>query len=225
MRLRLGNKHHLRKTADRKAQIRNVFVSLTELICAFRSGGFLRWCLFPKRNFTHNLFFYFQSGRRSCSLSNLTMTSGIRPSRTLNPLAPIFTPRQPLTITQSDSTHDLDVISQLNCQGFLKKMDMIFNFMITDWKSDIICFSETWLRPSSTVDAHLTKENFTLFCRDRPSRSQSGLLVYTRNHVQVRRHSDLELRELECITLELTVPSPITLTSAVLVLSTPRPTF
>ena len=30
------------------------------LICAFRSADFLRWCLFPKRNLTHNLFFYFQ---------------------------------------------------------------------------------------------------------------------------------------------------------------------
>ena len=30
------------------------------LICAFRSAGLLRWCLFPKRNLTHNLFFYFQ---------------------------------------------------------------------------------------------------------------------------------------------------------------------
>ena len=60
MRLRLGNKHHLRKSADRKAQIRKAFVPLTELICAFRSADFLRWCLFPKRNLTHNLFFYFQ---------------------------------------------------------------------------------------------------------------------------------------------------------------------
>ena len=60
VRLRLGNKHHLRKSADRKAQIRKAFVPLTELICAFRSAGFLRWCLFPKRNLAHNLFFYFQ---------------------------------------------------------------------------------------------------------------------------------------------------------------------
>ena len=60
MRLRLGNKHHLRKSADRKAQIRKAFVPLTELICAFRSADFLKWCLFPKRNLTHNLFFYFQ---------------------------------------------------------------------------------------------------------------------------------------------------------------------
>ena len=35
-----GNKHHLRKSADRKAQIREAFVPLTELICAFRSADF-----------------------------------------------------------------------------------------------------------------------------------------------------------------------------------------
>ena len=55
-----GDKHHLRKSADRKAQIRKAFVELTGLICAFRSADFLRWCLFPERNLTHNLFFYFQ---------------------------------------------------------------------------------------------------------------------------------------------------------------------
>ena len=36
----MGNKHHLRKSADRKAQIRKAFVPLTELICAFRSADF-----------------------------------------------------------------------------------------------------------------------------------------------------------------------------------------
>ena len=61
MRLRSGDKHHLRKSADRKAQIRKVFVPLTRLICAFRSADFLRWCFPPERNLTHNLLFYFQS--------------------------------------------------------------------------------------------------------------------------------------------------------------------
>ena len=46
MRLRSEDKHHLRKSADRKAQIRKAFVPLTGLICAFRSADFLRWCLF-----------------------------------------------------------------------------------------------------------------------------------------------------------------------------------
>ena len=59
VRLRPGDKHHLRKSADRKAQIRKAFVPLTGLICAFRSADFLRWCLSPERNLTHNLFFLF----------------------------------------------------------------------------------------------------------------------------------------------------------------------
>ena len=54
------DEHHLRKSADGKAQIRKAFVPLTELICAFRSADFLRWCFSPERNLTHNLFLYFQ---------------------------------------------------------------------------------------------------------------------------------------------------------------------
>ena len=60
VRLHSEDKHHLRKSADRKAQIRKAFVPLTGLICAFRSADFLRWCLSSERNLTHNLFFYFQ---------------------------------------------------------------------------------------------------------------------------------------------------------------------
>ena len=37
---RSGDKHHPRKSADRKAQIRKAFVLLTGLICAFRSADF-----------------------------------------------------------------------------------------------------------------------------------------------------------------------------------------
>ena len=44
----------------KKPQIRKAFFPLTGLICAFRSADFLRWCLSPERNLTHNLFFYFQ---------------------------------------------------------------------------------------------------------------------------------------------------------------------
>ena len=57
MRLRSEDKHHVRKSADRKAQITKAFVPLTGLICAFRSADFLRWCLSSERNLTHNLFF------------------------------------------------------------------------------------------------------------------------------------------------------------------------
>ena len=43
-----------RKFADRKAQIRKALVPLTGLICRF-----LRWCLSPEHNLTHNFVFLF----------------------------------------------------------------------------------------------------------------------------------------------------------------------
>ena len=58
-RLRSGDKHHLRKSADQKAQISLARGTHAFLICAFRSAGFLRWCLSPECNLTHNLFFLF----------------------------------------------------------------------------------------------------------------------------------------------------------------------
>ena len=57
--LRSGNKHHLRKSSDRKAQISPVSGMNAFLICAFRSADFLRWCLSSERNLTPNLFFLF----------------------------------------------------------------------------------------------------------------------------------------------------------------------
>ena len=59
VRLRSEEKHHLRKSSDRKAQISPVSGMNAFLICAFRSADFLRWCLSPERNLTHNLFFLF----------------------------------------------------------------------------------------------------------------------------------------------------------------------
>ena len=47
VRLHSGDKHHLRKSADCKAQIRKPSVSVTGLSCALWSAHFLRWCLSP----------------------------------------------------------------------------------------------------------------------------------------------------------------------------------
>ena len=59
MRLRSEDKHHLRKSADRKAQISPVSETNAFLICAFQSADFLRWCLSSERNLTHKVFFLF----------------------------------------------------------------------------------------------------------------------------------------------------------------------
>ena len=54
-----GDKPSLRKSTDRKAQIRKAFDQFIGLICALRSVDFLREVLSPS-HLTHNLFFYFQ---------------------------------------------------------------------------------------------------------------------------------------------------------------------
>ena len=59
VRLRSGDKHYLRKSADRKVQSSSVSGTNAFLICAFRSADFLRWCLSPLHNPAHNLFFLF----------------------------------------------------------------------------------------------------------------------------------------------------------------------
>ena len=48
-----GDKPYLKKSTDRKAQIRTAFVQLSGLICAFRSADFRRWCLFIPRAQPH----------------------------------------------------------------------------------------------------------------------------------------------------------------------------
>ncbi len=78
--------------------------------------------------------------------------------------------------------------------------------MFDDWQCDVICFSETWLRPTSTTDGHTAIDNFNSFRRDRPNRSHGGLFIYTRNRVSASRRPDLEHNEIECITLELNMP-------------------
>ena len=57
MRLTSSSTCASKSNTDRKAQVRKAFVPLTRLICAVRFADFLRWCLSPERNLTHNLCF------------------------------------------------------------------------------------------------------------------------------------------------------------------------
>ena len=92
--------------------------------------------------------------------------------------------------------------TQLNCRGFLNKIDYIHHLILTEWRSDIECLNETWLQPDSTTESHLSLENFSSFRRDRPHGSHGGLFVYVNVRVRCRRRLDLEHINIECITLE-----------------------
>ena len=48
------------ESAYHKAQIAPVSETNAFLICPLRSVDFLRWCLSPEHNLTHNLFLYFK---------------------------------------------------------------------------------------------------------------------------------------------------------------------
>ena len=55
----LGGQTPPEKIFRSKSTNQEAFVPLTGLIWAFRSEDFLRWCLSPERNLTHNFFFLF----------------------------------------------------------------------------------------------------------------------------------------------------------------------
>ena len=59
MRLRSEDKHYLRKSADRKAQISPVSGTNAFLICGFRSADFLRRCSYPPRATSRTISFLF----------------------------------------------------------------------------------------------------------------------------------------------------------------------
>ena len=63
--------------------------------------------------------------------------------------------------------------------------------------------SETWLRPSSTLNTHLHIENFVMFRRDHPQKTPSDLPIYVKIALKPRRRDDLEDTSIECITSEI----------------------
>ena len=71
--------------------------------------------------------------------------------------------------------------------------------MLTEWKSDVVCFSETWLTSTSTSDSFLAVGGFSFFRRDRPHGHGGGLLIYANLDLQPRRRPDLEHPDMECV--------------------------
>ena len=67
-------------------------------------------------------------------------------------------------------------------------------------------FSETWLKPNSTMDCHLFMNGFSILCRDRAGQTHGGgILVYVKNSLKYRRRTDFEHTTLECVTVEVSI--------------------
>ena len=105
------------------------------------------------------------------------------------------------------SNQSVTRLSQLNCRSFLPSMHALHKLLQFEWRSDIACFSETWLTPT-TPDSLLALQNFTHYRRDRTSgRRGGGLLIYVRSHFRATRRVDQETNDIECLVKELVLSS------------------
>ena len=92
----------------------------------------------------------------------------------------------------------------LNVQSILPKLDIIKCESIA---YDILVFTESWLKPD-TPNEKLIIDNFkSPFRKDRCDRPGGGVLIYTRDSIQSKRRTDLEMQDLEAVWVEITIKS------------------
>ena len=95
-------------------------------------------------------------------------------------------------------------IFHLNIQSIIPKLDLI---KCEVEAYDVIVFSESWLKPEVKNES-LSIENFLLpFRTDRCDRPGGGGIVYVRDTFSCKRRTDLELRGLEAVWIEIRVKS------------------
>ena len=92
-------------------------------------------------------------------------------------------------------------IVHYNIQSVTNKIDLIgaelSNF-------SVICLTETWLNGHTANDS-ISLDGYKLYRRDRGGDNHGGVCVYTKDNVFSRRRNDLELPNIECIWIEITV--------------------
>ena len=69
---------------------------------------------------------------------------------------------------------------------------------------NIICISETWLHAGITDD-EIAMSDFILYRRDRTGDAHGGVCVYVDKNYHSERRADLEMNNIECIWLEITI--------------------
>ena len=88
-----------------------------------------------------------------------------------------------------------------NVQSLGNKINLIESELC---RFDVICISETWL-DDRTSDGDIRIDNFKLFRRDRPGDHHGGICVYIRSNLFSKRRDDLELPNIECICVEVSL--------------------
>lgn len=95
-------------------------------------------------------------------------------------------------------------ILHLNIQSIVPKLDLI---KCEADAYDVLVFSESWLKPEVKNDTIFLENFLPPFRNDRCDRPGGGVVVYVRDSFLCNRRSDLELRGLEAVWVEVKVKS------------------
>ena len=71
----------------------------------------------------------------------------------------------------------------------------------------ILVFTESWLKPDTPNEKLITDNFKSPFRKDRYDLPGGGVLIYTRDSIQSKRRTDLEMQDLEAVWVEITVKS------------------
>ena len=88
-----------------------------------------------------------------------------------------------------------------NVQSIVNKLDLIESELRN---FDVICIIESWI-DRRTPDEDIQIEIFKLFRRDSSGDHYVGIFVYVRNNVYSGRRNDLELPNIECLWVEVSI--------------------
>ena len=80
--------------------------------------------------------------------------------------------------------------------------DVTFNLSI-EYSTNILAFSETWLRPDILTDSILLPSFFKPKRKDRQTDPHGGVVIYVKDNIAYTRWHDLELPGIECKWIEV----------------------
>lgn len=105
-----------------------------------------------------------------------------------------------LPLNSPDLLNNFSVV-HYNVQSIVNKRDVLE----TELRNfNIICITETWLHAGITDD-EIAMSDFKLYRRDRTGDAHGGVCVYVDQNYHSKRRADLEMNNIECIWLEITI--------------------
>ena len=97
-------------------------------------------------------------------------------------------------------------ITHLNVRSLSQHWDE-FQILIQDNPFDVMCLTETWLKPSMT-DSELHLDGYNLIRNDRTEKGGGGTAIYYNSMLMARQRTDINCGlDVEAILLEITFPN------------------